>query len=54
MTKKYTAEEKLLLSLKLYHSAKELKAAALRMFYPKMSEEKIKEKVREIFSYAKY
>ena len=36
----------------LYWTARELKAAGLRMQYPQLSEEEIQAKVREIFLYA--
>jgi len=48
-----TPEQKLIQSLKLYHSAKELKTAALRKFYPELTETEIKQKVRNIFLYAR-
>ena len=48
-----TPEQKLRLALKLYHSAWELKGATLRSQYPEWTEEKIKERVREIFLYAR-
>jgi hypothetical protein len=50
---KLTPEQKLMQSLRLYHAAKELKTAALRKFYPSITEQEIKEKVREIFLYAR-
>jgi hypothetical protein len=50
---KLTPEQKLTQSLRLYYNAKELKAAALRKFHPEMNEVQIKEKVEEIFLYAK-
>jgi len=46
-------DQKLKLALRLYHSAKELKAAALHHQHPEWSEKKIKEKVREIFLYGR-
>jgi len=48
-----TPEQKLIQSLKLYHAAKELKTAALRKFYPELTETEIKLKVRNIFLYAR-
>ena len=42
-------EEKLKYAELLYTSARELKKAALRTFYPKMTEAEIEKKVREIF-----
>ena len=47
-----TAAQKLDLSLKLYHSAKALKAAAIKEQHPDWNEEKINKKVNEIFLYA--
>jgi hypothetical protein len=52
--KKLTPEQKLLLSLRLYHSAKELKIVAIRNFYPEKINKEIKEKVKEIFFYVRY
>jgi len=43
------AEQKLETAMQLYHSAKELKAAWLRKIRPRWSQEKIDNKVREIF-----
>ncbi|MDM8549924.1 hypothetical protein QUF72_07600 [Desulfobacterales bacterium HSG2] len=48
-----TPEQKLQAALNLYHSARNLKAAALRQQHPDWSEEKIEQKVREIFLYAR-
>jgi len=50
--KKLTPEQKLILSLELYFSARELKAAAIRKDHPEMNEKEVQEKVREIFLYA--
>ena len=50
---KYTPEQKLLLSLRLYYSARELKAAALKKFQPDLSDKEVKEKVNKIFLYAR-
>ena len=47
--KDLTPEKKLQLSLRLYHSAKELKKAALKKLYPQLTEKEIEEKVKEIF-----
>ena len=44
-----TPEQKLEVSLKLYHSAKALKAAGLKQQHPDWSEEEIKKQVNEIF-----
>ena len=51
---KLSPEQKLLLSLRLYHSAKELKAAAIRKFHPELNKSEIEERVKKIFLYAKY
>lgn len=48
-----TAEQKLFQSLKLYHAAKELKTAAFRKFYTELTEAEIKQKVKNIFLYAR-
>jgi hypothetical protein len=48
-----TPEQKLRIALKLYYSARQLKAAALRHDHPKWTEKEIQEKVREIFLYAR-
>ena len=48
-----TPDQKLKLALRLYYSAKHLKAAALRHDHPKWTEKKIQEKVREIFLYGR-
>lgn len=47
--KDLTPEKKLQLSLRLYHSAKELKKAALKILYPQLTEKEILEKVKDIF-----
>ncbi|HQI41299.1 MAG TPA: hypothetical protein PK665_09415 [Ignavibacteriaceae bacterium] len=52
-SKRLTPEKKLMLSLNLYYSAKELKANALKALYPKLSDKEIKEKVRKFFLYAR-
>ncbi|MBW2616288.1 MAG: hypothetical protein JRD02_08960 [Deltaproteobacteria bacterium] len=44
-----TPEQKILAALSLYHSARQLKAAALRQEYRDWSEARIQEEVREIF-----
>jgi hypothetical protein len=44
-----TPEERLRLAFRLYDSAWNLKASALRREYPDWTEERIAEKVREIF-----
>ena len=48
-----TPEQKLQIALDLYYSAKELKAAGLKLKHPEWSTEKISQKVREIFMYAR-
>ena len=48
-----TPEQKLEVALRLYYSARELKAAALRAQHPGWSDVEIQEKVREIFLYAR-
>jgi hypothetical protein len=47
-----TPEEKLKVSMELYHFARELKAAGLRTQHPEWSEKKIQEKVKDIFLHA--
>lgn len=44
-----TPEKKLEITLRLYHSAKELKAAGLRMQNPDWSQEKIQNTLRSVF-----
>ncbi len=48
-----TPEQKLGAAMNLYHSARQLKAAALRHWHPDWSEEQIEKKVRDIFLYAR-
>ena len=48
-----TPEQKLKVALDLYYSAREIKAAALKNQHPEWSLEKINQKVREIFLYAR-
>ena len=48
-----TPEKKLQIALNLYYSAKELKEAGLRVQHPDWTEEMIKDKLREIFLYAR-
>lgn len=43
-------EVKLIEAMKLYFTAKDLKRAALKTFYPNLSSEEIELKVREIFN----
>jgi hypothetical protein len=47
------AEEKINIALRLYYSAKGLKEAGLRAQYPDWNEEMIRDKLREIFLYAR-
>ena len=51
--KSMTPEQKLRVALRLYYSARELKAAGLRSQNPDWAEEKVQNKVREIFLYAR-
>ena len=51
--KSMTAGQKLNLSLRLYSSARELKAAALHKLHPELTKIEIEEKVKEIFLYAR-
>ena len=44
-----SAEQKLKTAERLYYSARELKAAALRSFNPKWSEEKVLEETKKTF-----
>lgn len=44
-----TPEKKLEVAMRLYWSARELKAAGLRMMHPDWPEEKIQEEVRHAF-----
>jgi len=48
-----TPEQKVKLALGLYFSAREFKAAGLKKRHPEWSTEKINQKVREIFLYAR-
>jgi len=48
-----TPEQKLDVALRLYYSARELKAAGLRALHPDWDEEKIREELREIFFHAR-
>jgi len=48
-----TAEQKLLLSLRLYSSAYELKIASLKKFHPELSDREIQDRVKYIFSHAR-
>ncbi len=46
-------EQKLKLALDLYYSARRLKEAAIRQEHPDWTDSMIREKVREIFLYAR-
>jgi len=46
-------EQKLKVALRLYYSAKEIKAAGLKRQYPEWTTEKISQEVREIFLHAR-
>jgi len=48
-----TPEEKLKIALRLYYSARQLKAAALHHEHPNWTKKEIQKKVREIFLYAR-
>jgi hypothetical protein len=48
-----TPEIKLRVALDLYYSARKLKAAGLKQQHPDWSAEKIRQKVRDIFLYAR-
>jgi hypothetical protein len=48
-----TPEQKLEAAMRLYWSARGLKAAALRARHPEWSEEELQRAVREIFLYAR-
>ena len=48
-----TPEKKLQLALDLYYSAKKIKTAGLKKQHPEWDMEKINQKVREIFLYAR-
>jgi hypothetical protein len=48
-----TPEKKLQIAMDLYHAARKIKAAGLKRQHPEWSTEKINQKVREIFLYAR-
>jgi hypothetical protein len=50
---KMTPEKKLKVAMDLYHAAREFKAAGLKRQHPEWRPEKINQKVREIFLYAR-
>ena len=51
--RKMTAEQKLELSMRLYWSARQLKASCLRRQHPDWTEEQLQQKVTEIFRNAR-
>jgi hypothetical protein len=51
--RKMTGEQKLKLSMRLYFSARRLKAAGLRRQHPDWTEEQVQSKVTEIFTNAR-
>jgi hypothetical protein len=46
-------EQKLKITLGLYHSARKIKQAELKRIHPEWSKQEINKKVREIFLYAR-
>ena len=48
-----TPEQKLKIALRLYYSARQLKAGGLKAQNPDWTKEKIENKLREIFLYAR-
>jgi hypothetical protein len=50
---KLSPAEKLNISLSLYFEARKLKKAALKTFYPQLTDEQLEEEVRKIFVNAK-
>ncbi len=50
--KNMTASQKLILSLRLYDSAFELKKASMKQLHPEMTREEVVKRVKEIFFYA--
>ena len=48
-----TVEQKLNASMALFHSAWQLKYAAIRQFYPELSDDEVCTKVKEAFLYAR-
>ena len=51
--KNMTASQKLILSLRLYNSAFELKKAAMKQLHPEMTREEVIKRVKDIFFYAR-
>lgn len=52
--RRMTGQRKLKTAFGMYHSARKLKACALRLKHPELSEEQVRQKVREIFLHASY
>jgi len=52
-SRKLTPDQKLKEALRLYHSAKELKIAAMKKFHPELNDREIKEKMKKAFFYAR-
>jgi len=48
-----TPDQKLKILLRLYYSARELKAAGLRIQHPDWTEEMIQDSLRKIFTYGR-
>jgi len=48
-----TVEQKLNVSMALFHSAWQLKYAAIRQFHPELSDDEVRRKVKEAFLYAR-
>ncbi|MBI2416604.1 MAG: hypothetical protein HYV28_01625 [Ignavibacteriales bacterium] len=48
-TRHLSGEEKLIQSMNLYFSAREMKKAGLKMQHPELTEEELEKKVTEIF-----
>jgi hypothetical protein len=51
--RRMTPEQKLEASFNIYWTARELKAAGLRMLHPDWTEEQVQEEVRRIFFHAR-
>ncbi len=51
--KKMSPAKKLEIAAQLWHEARRLKEASLRAFYPAWPAEKVREKAREAFLYAR-
>jgi hypothetical protein len=48
-----SVSDKLKVSMSLFHKAWQLKHAAIRQFYPELSEAEVRQKVKEAFLYAR-